>query len=626
MPPENKLEPNLSDQRRTTVPRSIANLVVLILAFLLLRRFVQVHFDLQVSTLEAIGLPVAATLVGLFFKYLPVEAQEWIGSSVTRFLGSRRTTRMAIGFLVLTILVAISITSVEVSWAGPPGVQIFKNGQRLTPVVDDNRHTLDIFIPSFRSTNITIKAYTTSLNPLPLTRSRVIIPFYVTASDIPELGSVENNLDLALLQQTPARYIDEASSRLSHLKQTNIGISADAIERLEDIVNILHQGFVEVRQSDIKSHLVEAYREKYPYDSWLKPLQATVAFSDSKYDDAIAILNSFNSPGARWPRLSTIGFFKATAYLRLANQHRVNELNNDAAASDLAAAEREYDAIINQMLRSEDHEYVSTIRPAAYIFRGITAFYQRDYNSARTNFETVIRLDEADSVLKGRAENGIGYLALLRGDLKDASRDFEHALDYDGSIAIARVNIGLLLLIKGQYKEATAHFNRLLNDERIKLKSPRDILLAKLALAHALDEGGDRQKALGLYTNLLTSLNQHDYTEVQDAELRWAYIYNAIGAKIYLFNRDYYGLELFALAMFNKSCVHLCAVKPGQSSSEFTDTDSALKEELSKNIVRTQSLARPEWSESFAVPHGLLEGAAALLKVGCPCAPEKGGP
>ena len=58
-------------------------------------------------------------------------------------------------------------------------------------------------------------------------------------------------------------------------------------------------------------------------------------------------------------------------------------------------------------------------RGAAYIFRGITAFYQRDYNSARTNFETVVRLDEADSILKGRAENGIGYLALLRGDLRD---------------------------------------------------------------------------------------------------------------------------------------------------------------------------------------------------------------
>jgi tetratricopeptide (TPR) repeat protein len=326
--------------------------------------------------------------------------------------------------------------------------------------------------------------------------------------------------------------------------------------------------------------------------------------------------------GVRWPRLSTIRFFKATAYLRLANQHRVNELNDSAAASDLAAAEREYDDVISQMLRSEDHEYLSTIRPAAYVFRGITAFYQRDYGSAQNNFETVLRLDEADPILKGRAENGIGYLALLKGDLKGASKGFERALDYDGSIAIARVNLGYLFLIRGQYKPAAEHFRRLLNDEIINL-SPRDILLAKLALGHALDEEGEKQEALQIYTNLLTRLNQHDYTEVQDTELRWAFVYNAIGARVYLFNRDYFGLELFALAMFNKSCVHLCRSKPEVGNSGPTDTDAELKTELSRNINKTRALARLEWSETFAVPLGMLNSAAALLKDGCPCVKEE---
>ena len=214
----------------------------------------------------------------------------------------------------------------------------------------------------------------------------------------------------------------------------------------------------------------------------------------------------------------------------------------------------------------------------------------------------------------------------MQGDLKSASQDFQQALEYDGSIAIARVNLGYLFLIRGQYEAAANHFRGLLSDERIMLKSPRDILLAKLALGHALDEEGKKQDALRIYTALLTGLNLHDYTEVQDTQLRWAYTYNAIGKKLYLFNRDYYGLELFAFAMFGKSCTHLCSSTHEGTSSEATDTVAVLKEELSKNIVETEALARPEWSASFATPHGMLNGVASLLKQGCPCAVAKGKP
>jgi tetratricopeptide (TPR) repeat protein len=612
-----------SSLQRLSVPRSVANLVVLICTVLLIRRFVQVHLNIQVSTLEAIGFPLAVALAGVFFKYLPVDAREWVGSSVTALLGSLRTTRVSIGMLVLVLILAISISTIAVSWTGPPEIEIFKNGQQLTPSIGGNRHSLTLFTASFWPTRIIIKSYSTTVRPLPLKQSHVVVPFYVTAADIPELGTVEDYLDLALLQQTPARYIREASSRLAHLRQVNTGVNGEALERLEDIVNILDNALVEARDTDIKDYLVETYREKYPYDSWVKPLEAAVAFSEYKYQDVINILNAFNSPGARRPRLNTVHFFKATAYLRLANQQRIAESSNNESVSNLAAAEREYDAIIAQMLRNGDHEYLSTIRPAAYIFRGITAFYQRDYSSARANFETVLRLDEADSTLKGRAENGIGYLALLRGDLKDASRDFQRALDFDGSIAIARVNLGYLFLMQGRYKPAEEHFKRLLSDPRIKLKSPRDILLANLALGHALDEGGNKEQALQIYTDLLTGLNQHDYTEVQDAELRWAYVYNAIGSKVYLFNRDYFGLEPFALAMFGKSCFYLCRSRLGQDAPDLTDTDSELKEELSKNIAKAQTLARLEWSDSFAVPQGLLNSAAGLLHNRCLCATEK---
>src|SRR2546423_857679 len=89
-------KPDIGHQQRITVPRSVANLVVVILTVLLLRRFVQVHFGVQISSLEAIGLPVAAALVGLFFNYLPADAKGWTGAQVTVLLSSKRTTRVGI--------------------------------------------------------------------------------------------------------------------------------------------------------------------------------------------------------------------------------------------------------------------------------------------------------------------------------------------------------------------------------------------------------------------------------------------------------------------------------------------------------------------------------------------------
>lgn len=622
MPDEIGLDPAPTDHKPFAVPRSLSNLVMLILAVLLVRRFIQIHFGVPISSVEVLGFPLAATLGGFLFKYLPADAQKWAGMVVTSLLCSRSTTIFATGILILAMVGAFSFTSIAVSWTGPPGVQIFKNGLRVDAAGEDSTHTRTFFTTSFRPVTITVKSYSKVIRPVPLKQSRAVVPFYVTASDIPELGIVENYLDLAMLQQTPAHYLEEAGSRIRHLKKASTGVGADALERLEDIANILQQALVEARQNDIKSHLVDAYREKYPFDSWLRPLEGVVAFSNSKYGDVIEKLDAFNSPGARWPRSSTIGFFKAIAHIRLANQYRGVDGKTRDVTSHLAAAQREFDLIINAALRSPDQEYVSTVRPAAYIFRGIAAFYQRDYDTAQSNFETVLRLEEADPILKGRAANGIGYLTLLRGDLKGARRRFQRALDYDGTIAIARVNLGYLLLIEGKYQLAASHFEQLLGDRRIMLKSPRDVLLAKLALGHAIDSEGKGQQALALYTDILNGLDQHDFSEVQEAELRWAYVYNSIGSKVYLYNRDYFALEPFALAMFGRACVHLCNTNSDTQSLQSQDTASDLKRELSGNITKAQALARLEWTNSFAMPHGLLNDARSILESGCTCAKD----
>lgn len=607
---------------QAVVTRSLGNTSIVCLTFLLLHRFIQSHFSTGLSLEEALGIPAVLGLAGFLLKYLPKPAQKRITHALARSVSSKYTTHWTLTFLAVVTVVSVAITTVEVNWTGKQPLEILKNGSQISKA-EEGRSTLNLFVLSFRPVSIKVKSYSVTVHPWPLLRSQVTIPFYVTQSDVPELGDIENYLDLSLLQNNQARYVNEALSRVEHLRRTNTNISSDALERLDDIANIIQQTLVEARESDIKDHLMEVYQEKYPYDSWLPALRGLVAFSKYDFSGAIeAIKASDNKPGS-WPRVSTMRFLKATCYLRLANQIRLNQQQKNEVTTALANAEQEYDGVVSEMLRNSDHEYVTMVRPAAYVFRGITAFYQRDYGAAQTNFETVLGLDGADSALKARAANGIGYLAFLRGDMHGASSGFNRALEYDGSIAIARVNQGFLLLVQGTFEAARAHFQRLLSDERIKLKSPRDILLARLGLAHALDWQGKQLESLTIYTDVLASLDHHDFSEVQNQKLRLAYVYDAIGSKIYLFNRDYFALEPFALALFGRSCKYYCEVNDNDLVQNFGDTKSDLGAQLNRDITAALALSSHDWKDAYQSLPGILKVDSRIAGSQCSCGGAK---
>src|SRR5260370_30473700 len=110
--------------RRTPVPTSVANVLLLVFTVLLLRRFIQINFGVEISTLEALGVPATAALATILFKYLPGDAKAWIVSTMTSFLGSSVTTRFLISILVIAMLLCASITTTAVTWMGPRGMHL----------------------------------------------------------------------------------------------------------------------------------------------------------------------------------------------------------------------------------------------------------------------------------------------------------------------------------------------------------------------------------------------------------------------------------------------------------------------------------------------------------------------
>ena len=79
--------------------------------------------------------------------------------------------------------------------------------------------------------------------------------------------------------------------------------------------------------------------------------------------------------------------------------------------------------------------------------------------------------------------------------------------------------------------------------------SKRDVVLSQLAIAHLDNERPGSQPDPNAYNEPLKELGIFNYEGVTPSTLRLARIRLALADKIYM-SHDYYGLEMFALAMY----------------------------------------------------------------------------
>jgi hypothetical protein len=145
----------------------------------------------------------------------------------------------------------------------------------------------------------------------------------------------------------------------------------------------------------------------------------------------------------------------------------------------------------------------------------------------------------------------------MAGRIAEAEVCLIEALDRDPEYALARSNFGYVLLAKREYQRARTVFARNASDDRLKKRSPRDVMLARLALCHSQElEGSPIPDVIGAYETILRDAGAQDYAAIQPDELRLGYMRLAAAEKLYR-GRVYFGLEVFGLALLSRAALDL---------------------------------------------------------------------
>jgi tetratricopeptide (TPR) repeat protein len=603
------------------MPLGLGNLALLVFLIVSIRAVATVHFAFAIEPLEiVVGYPVAAMVAGVVFRRLPPYARRWATTRVSRFLDSRGLSLgLWVGNLLMLSLV-LAFTTVKIEWSGPESLEIDYNGTLKT--VESRKaasagHEDILIVPAWGESVIRVGSFQTASATRPLTQDVLQIPFYVTGGQSPEYLAIESDLDLALFQQAPRHYLRRAETALEAIGPK--GRDLEALDRLTSIKDILRMSLVEAARDERPLHLLERFRSRFPEDSWEPVLSAVIDISQPK-SRSIERLQP-GSSATPFPRAASIQFLRGVLLLRLAAQAPVADRSSGEVQSHLNAASEAFGEVLASGRTNPSDEYRSVAVPAALVFRGIASYYRGEMDDAIASLSEALEIKTAAPALRARAANGVGYISFLKGDLVRADRMFRQALAEDSGFSMAAINQGYMLLATGRFSTARRHFMRLLQPDRAEELQPRDAVLARLGLAHALDESGDEQDrvlALDHYRQVLRKQRLQSFEEIEEEGIARAFVYAAIGQHVYLYNRDYYALEPLAVAMFGMSCRSICSVVT--SSGVLGDREQLL-EQLEAAAPVAWRAARTHGIMKRA-EGGLLRHADVVAQGSCHCTQE----
>lgn len=569
------------------IPIPIVTFALSVAVIGLLRSLIWYFFGMEVEKTElwsAIGIGTSA---GLLYQALPATSQRFLTSIARGFL-SKRISAISLSVILAILLVpTLTLSYVDISWRGPNRLTILINTDEKILVPDESLS--DLFRKrkyglAFSSIEIRNGNWVSKKFLYPLTRREIQVPYWVTSTSLPRLLEVEEQLEMTFFQFFEARYLNNAKNKLSALSQQES--QHQAIERLDLVYEILHIDFLDIDLSDKKGLLLEAFTKRYPSDPWDHLLKAANYYGDKNYLACAETLKTTNSTLSTFPQKPTENFFRGVCLLKASRDAKI--VKDRDALSDLAI--EQFQSTHKALSTHDEGIYRSLALPSSIHFQGIANYYR-----GRTD-ETIKYFKQASEFatggLKARTLNGIGYIQLSRGNLEQAEIALLEAMDSDPTFPLARSNYGYVLMDKGDLKKAREIFFKNASDERLKLESYRDVVLAKLALVHLSELAGVKvSDAIGQYEPILTELNIQDFDGVAPDELRLANIHKAIAKNIYL-SKDYYGLEIYALALLTRAYLEADDIAHGSHTDIRV---SNLLESLSSDIASTKSMVSQDW-------------------------------
>lgn len=440
------------------------------------------------------------------------------------------------------LIVGVTLNRTRIRWpAGQAEVWIDDTQLTSEKWTDATSNSLSVLGNFLRPKILRVGDFSQTVDFRPFVPLTYDVPEFAIFSTRGEYRHITRLLALAFYQLIENHFLSEARTRLA----TDEGKKYIDLAAVRPIVELCFNGIDVARSGDT---LLGALHQNRRASPWIPLLQACLHYAHGEFGAAVVDLSA--APKVSPPPLrNTAVFFGAVNQLRdyILRSNRGDVIDPSLLESAIAGF-REAAA----MAESLDDPYFKEIaRGSANIFRGISFVYKHDNDAAFEAFEVAAKSSYPE--IQARSLSDLGYVALLRGSLADARTSFTRALEVDRKFPYARTNLGYLLLAEGRYDEARDLFIKLTNDDELRKESLRDVILSELAVAHIeAEKGGVSAPNPAAYDAPLKELGIFDYVGTAPPLLRLVQIRLALADRIYM-SHDYYGLEMFALAMYARA-------------------------------------------------------------------------
>lgn len=518
------------------IPRSAFNFVLLLIALGLVRYLTWLYWGLKVENFELWAVLGLGTVSSVVWQLLGVSTREWFVNLAHRFFSSARATRFLGGTCIAMLIAGSVVTVVIIGYSSDRATTLTVDGRAVT--LDASEREVRLYRAVFSKVSLECGTFGERMRTRPLQPSRVTVPAMALLSGSAEFQRIEEELTKSFFQLYERKYLTQAGNLIAVALENKA--PRESVQRLSSIKHILEFSVGGQGNPDARKTLLDDFARTFPNDPWLPFVRAAVAFSNRDYT-AVAALLPVGARSARWPGQPAASFFRGVALLR-ATRDIKDSVKRTQAQREAAEVLHDAELLLAPMPTSELRDLAY---PSAIVYQAITAYYQRDFPTAKRHFMRAAA--SSSGLLCARAWNGVGFINLSSGDIAGAEIALLEALRADPRFAYARSNYGYVLLAKDQLDEAESYFRQNAEDEELRSVSRRDVTLARLALGHVLElRGTGMAAAANYYAKILREEKYQDFAAVTPLSLRLAHLYFEIADKGYL-NPDAYGLEVFAL-------------------------------------------------------------------------------